>query len=661
MRIGFAPNFIEKFPEFTRYVVVARGISNYETNHQVKQMLDEACTKASRIDPWRKAFKKMGLDPDEFKPSVQSLVERVWHSDLKPGDSSSESAFAYHNTIVALSNLVSIKYLIPSGADDLGLIQGDCNLQLANGKEIFIGFASNDIEHPEPGEVILADQRKVMCRRWVWQQGAHTMVSKETENALVNIDILPPVTPEEGRKIADELASLIREYCGGVVEIFVLNKNHPQFEIETPPATIKENVYDILEMRGYIQKTSDRAEVRRLLGEGTTIYQGFDPTKPSLHVGHLMSLMVFHYLQQAGNKMIFILGGGTAQVGDPSDRAVGRKMITTEEVAENGRYVKAQVQGIGLVNFDSDKEEDGKPAAMLIDNSEWLHMDLLEFTREVTRHFSVNNMVKRDDFRRRLENNENLSLFEFIYTTLQGYDYLVLFDRYDCRIQMGGNDQWKNILDGMDLIHRTRGKDCYGMAFPLLLDPTGQKMGKTSTGKTIWLASEGEYSLAPFEFFQYWVNSPDQDLERNFKLFTFLPLEEIATILAGHPKDAQYRLAFEVTKIVHGEEIARRLIDDAQRAFKGTGLPTDVPTVKITEDEAKSGVPLINILTQVGVKSRGDARRLIIQGGVVLNETRLGADDMMRNITMDDLKDYDGLKAAVIRFGKGRAAKIVLG
>jgi tyrosyl-tRNA synthetase len=270
-------------------------------------------------------------------------------------------------------------------------------------------------------------------------------------------------------------------------------------------------------------------------------------------------------------------------------------------------------------------------------------------------------MVKREDFKKRLAENIGLSLFEFIYTALQGYDYLYLYEKYNCRIQMGGNDQWMNILDGMDLISRKTGANTYAMTFPLLTDRSGQKMGKTSEGGTVWLAAEGEYSTSPFDFYQYWVNCPDEDIERNFKLFTFLPLDEIDKILNGHPRQAQHRLAFEVTKIVHGEEIAKKVQEDAMRAFGATeGVPEDVPTIILTRTEAEEGKRLLDILTEAGIKSRSEARRLIRQRGVVLNEERLEADDMMRLITLKDLKDVAGQKVAVIRFGKGKVAKVIL-
>ncbi len=690
MRYTFSPEFVAAFPAYIRFAIVAQDIDNSGQSAELQQMLSQAA-QAVRHDPaladlathptlapWRAAFRSFGADPDEVMPSVQSLVtraRRVLDAD--------EALIPYHNPMVAISNYISLKHLIPSGTDDLGLVHGDIGLRVAKGNELFVGFASNRVERPTKGEVIFADKRKVMCRRWVWQQGVHTMVTPASCDITVNIDILPPFTRQYGQLIAGELAGLIRRFCGGRVDVYMLDAAHPVAEFATPPFTFKETVYDTLELRGYIEQSDDRAALRELLDAGTTVYEGFDPTKPSLHVGSLMSLMVFHYLQESGNRLIFILGEGTAQVGDPSLRSQSRKMMSTGEVAQNALAVKAQVQGMKLANFEAERALSGKPAAIMLNNVDWLHIDLLEFAREVTPHYSVNQLVKREDFEKRLATGQSLSLFEFIYTALQGFDYLHLNDEYGCRVQMGGNDQWLNIREGADLIRSKyneakaragngldltgtekarleRGGDAYSMTFPLLMDPTGQKMGKTTTGQTIWLAAEGTSSTTPFDFYQFWVNCPDQDLARNFSLFTFLPLDEIDEIMTGNPRSAQHRLAYEVTSIVHGEETARRMREDAERAFKGTGLPQNVPTYTMSAAEAEAGVALTTILAAVGVESKAQARRLIEQGGVTLNEQRLTAADVRRVVVLADLRDFDGVKAAVIRMGKGKVAKVVV-
>ncbi|HEX2999169.1 MAG TPA: tyrosine--tRNA ligase [Armatimonadota bacterium] len=319
------------------------------------------------------------------------------------------------------------------------------------------------------------------------------------------------------------------------------------------------NVFQVLRERGYIAQTSNEDEVEKLLSGHTTIYEGVDPTGSSLHIGHLLSLMVMHHLQQAGHRILFVLGGFTAIVGDPTGKSETRQFITPEQVRANGDSIRQQVQDLGLVDFETEENP-----ALLLNNYDWLDMSLSDYMLNAARYFSVNRLLTHETYQERLSKQTHLSVMEFLYSTLQAYDYLNLFTNYGCRLQIGGNDQWRNILDGAELIQYVLGKDAYAMTFPLLLDTSGQKMGKTSTGKRIWLDPE---RTSPFEYYQYWVNTPDQDRDRNFRFFTFLPLEEIAEIMAGHPREAQHRLAYEATKLVHGEDAARKAREDAQAAF----------------------------------------------------------------------------------------------
>ncbi|MBI3763626.1 MAG: tyrosine--tRNA ligase [Chloroflexi bacterium] len=411
------------------------------------------------------------------------------------------------------------------------------------------------------------------------------------------------------------------------------------------------NVFDTLNSRGYIKRVSDDEAVRELLDRPpVTIYQGFDPTASSLHVGHFMSLMVFHYLQQAGHRMIFLVGGGTGIVGDPSGRSDARRKLTREEIQRNADAIKRQVQGIGLVDFEA-----GNPPALMLNNADWLDMPLFDFLEQVAPHFSVNVLIKQDTFARRLADRQNLSLFEFMYPTLQGFDFLYQFDHYDCRMQVGGDDQWGNLVAGLDLIQNVRHKPAHVMTFPLLLDSSRQKMGKTSGGKALWLDPA---QVSPFDFFQYWINAPDDDQPRNFRLFTFLPLGEIDQIVAGDRRAAARRLAFEITRIVHGEAAAQQAEADSLKAFGGAGLPQDVPTITLTGDEAAAGVLLTELLVRAGIKSKGEAKRLIEGGGVQVNDTRVST--VQQKIGRADLRDLDGGRAAVVRYGKGKILRVLL-
>lgn len=412
------------------------------------------------------------------------------------------------------------------------------------------------------------------------------------------------------------------------------------------------NVFQLLRERGYIAQTSDDRAVEELLSGRTTIYEGFDPTSDSLHIGHLLSLMAMHHLQRAGHRVLFLLGGFTAIVGDPTGKSETRQFITPEQVRANGDALRRQVQRLGLLDF-----EDPENPALMLNNYDWLDMHLSDYMLNVARYFSVNRLLTHETYQDRLKRQEHLSLMEFLYSTLQGYDFLYLYENYRCRLQVGGNDQWRNILDGVELIQYVLGEQAYALTFPLLLDPSGEKMGKTSAGMRVWLDPE---RTTPFEYYQYWVNTPDQDLDRNLRLFTFLPLDEIAAILAGHPREAQHRLAYEATKIAHGEEAANRAQADARSAFAAqAALPEDVPTYRLTEASLAEGVRVATALGDSGVvKSRGEARRLIQQGGVRLWDERVS--DVDRVFTPEDFREVDGVRAALLRAGKGKVLKVLL-
>jgi len=412
-----------------------------------------------------------------------------------------------------------------------------------------------------------------------------------------------------------------------------------------------------LNERGYIANCSEpRDKVVALLDGQTTIYQGFDPTASSLHVGHLESLMAMHHMQQGGHRMIFLVGGGTAMVGDPTDRVEGRAMLGLEQVRQNAEAIRAQVQRIGLLRFDDPLP--GQQAAVLANNADWLDMPLLTYLRDVTAHFSINELLRRETFARRLREQLHLSLLELLYPTLQGFDFLYLYDHYQCVIQLGGSDQWGNIVDGIDLVGRVRRQQVYGVVFPLLTSADGQKMGKTGTGQTIWLDPA---RTSPFDFYQYWLRCPDADLERNLKLFTLLPLAEIAEVLRGHPREVQRRLAFEVTRLIHGGQAAAQAQSDAEAAFgqKG-GVPQDIPTLRLSAADLERGLTLVAALQRGGATASLSAgRRLVEQGAVRLNDAKLG--DPARRLQPDDFLATDDGQVALVQYGRGKVLKLVLG
>jgi len=423
------------------------------------------------------------------------------------------------------------------------------------------------------------------------------------------------------------------------------------------------NVADELKRRGFKQQVTDPEPLYELLGsEQVTFYVGIDPTADSLHVGHLLPVMAMAIMQKYGHRPIAIVGGGTAMVGDPSGKTEMRKMLTREQIQDNTEKIKQQLTR--FLDFGDDK-------AMLIDNYEWLgQLNYIEFLRDIGRHFSVNRMLTFETYKRRLETG--LSFLEFNYQLLQAYDFYMLYEKYGCKLQMGGDDQWANILAGADLIRRIEGKDAFGHTFPLLTTASGKKMGKTESG-AVWLDAE---KTSPYDYFQYWVNVDDRDVVRLLGFFTFLPIEEIEAV--SHLEGVQYNLAktvlaFEATKIVHGEKAAREAMASAAAAFGGREIPSDflpsstvprgklqaseksIPTVDIPEAVLAEKPLLTTVLGDYKMtNSRGEARRLIQQGGVSVNEERVpNAEAVLSN---DDVQDG---KVAV-RIGKKKHFNIIV-
>ena len=384
------------------------------------------------------------------------------------------------------------------------------------------------------------------------------------------------------------------------------------------------SVLDVLINRGFIDSAVEDGKetfavtnldkTRALLDRGTTIYEGFDPSGSSLHLGHLLSLMALHYLQEAGSRIIFLLGGATGRVGDPTDKKSTRQFLTAETVVKNAASIRKQVEGMGLLSF-----EEGK--ALMLNNDSWIAPEtFLDFyMMEIARFFSVNELVKMDTFRRRLVEGKHLSLMEFLYPTLQAWDFLHLYREYRCEIQVGGKDQWANILQGISLIRAHGGQDVnvQGMTFPLLLTPSGEKMGKTEKGP-LWLDPE---MTSPFEFYQYIEKTPDDMVGQLFKLFTFLDLEEIEGVMAGDSREAQKRLAFEVTKIVHGEEEAEKARRHSKTLFsRGNSASVDV----IPETVIKTSTTLDEVLVASGaLTSRSEVRRRCAGGAIKIGGKKI--------------------------------------
>ena len=383
-------------------------------------------------------------------------------------------------------------------------------------------------------------------------------------------------------------------------------------------------VYEELVARGLIAQVTDEEEIRELVNNGKAVfYIGFDPTADSLHVGHFMALCLMKRLQMAGNKPIALIGGGTAMIGDPSGRTDMRQMMTHETIQHNVDCFKEQMSK--FIDFS-----DGK--ALLVNNADWL-MDLnyVDVLREVGAHFSVNRMLTAECYKQRME--KGLSFLEFNYMIMQSYDFYALYQKYGCNMQFGGDDQWSNMLGGTELIRRKLGKDAYAMTINLLLNSEGKKMGKTQSG-AVWLSAE---KTSPYDFYQYWRNVDDSDVIKCLKMLTFLPLEEIAVLekLEGAEiNKAKEVLAFEVTKLIHGEEEATKAQTTARAVFGAGATDENMPSTDITKEEISDGVQILDLLLKCGlISSKGEGRRLVQQNGIAVNDSKVS--DMFMSITED--------------------------
>ncbi|MCI8876917.1 MAG: tyrosine--tRNA ligase [Lachnospiraceae bacterium] len=389
-------------------------------------------------------------------------------------------------------------------------------------------------------------------------------------------------------------------------------------------------LYDELVARGLIAQVTDENEIKELINNGKAVfYIGFDPTADSLHVGHFMALCLMKRLQMAGNKPIALIGGGTAMIGDPSGRTDMRQMMTTETIAHNVDCFKKQMSR--FIDFSDDK-------ALLVNNADWLlDLNYIDVLREVGSHFSVNRMLTAECYKQRME--KGLSFLEFNYMIMQSYDFYVLYQKYGCNMEFGGDDQWSNMLGGTELIRRKLGKDAYAMTINLLLNSEGKKMGKTQSG-AVWLDPE---KTSPFEFYQYWRNVSDDDVLKCIKMLTFLPLEEIQAMESwegSQLNQAKEILAFELTNLVHGEEEAKKAQESAKALFGG-GNAADMPTATITEGDLREGkIDILGLLVCSSLsKSRGEARRNVEQGGVTVNGEKVT--DIHTSYTLEDIKAAD--------------------
>lgn len=405
-------------------------------------------------------------------------------------------------------------------------------------------------------------------------------------------------------------------------------------------------VYEELKARGLIAQVTNEEEISKMVNEGKAIfYIGFDPTADSLHVGHFMALCLMKRLQMAGNKPIALMGGGTGMIGDPSGRTDMRSMMTKETIEHNCECFKKQMEK--FIDF-------GEGKAIMVNNADWLlDLNYIEFLRDIGPHFSVNRMLAAECYKQRME--KGLSFLEFNYMLMQGFDFYMLYQKYGCNMEFGGDDQWSNMLAGTELIRRKLGKDAHAMTITLLLNSEGKKMGKTANG-AVWLDPE---KTTPYDFYQYWRNVDDGDVIKCLKLLTFLPIEEILAMDSWEGaklNEAKEILAFELTKLVHGEDEANKAQSAAKALFAGGGSLENMPSFTITMDDARDGTfDIITLLHKSGlVATRSEGRRAVEQGGVVVNDEKVT--DFAATFKPEELQG-DGL---IVRKGKKKFCKVVL-
>ena len=401
---------------------------------------------------------------------------------------------------------------------------------------------------------------------------------------------------------------------------------------------------ETFEERGFFKQTTHPEELKSRVESGRICaYIGFDPTADSLHVGHLIPLMGLAHLQRDGQRVIALMGGGTAMIGDPSGKTEMRKMLTEKQLEDNVGKIKPQMER--FLDFSGDSE--------LINNSEWLrNLNYIDFLRDIGRHFSVNRMLSFETYKVRLETG--LSFLEFNYQLLQAYDFLELNKRFQCILQMGGDDQWANILSGVDLIRRVSQNEAFGWTYPLLTTASGRKMGKTEKG-AVWLDPE---KTSPYEYYQYWINCEDADVEKFLTLFTFLPLSEIrelSRLQGAEIREAKSKLALETTSLAHGREEALKAEQAAKSLFGSGGESEDIPSTQIDSSSLLQGIGVFDAFRESGLcKSNGEARRLMNQGGLYLNQEPLSDPDY--RITKDDFKEG----SVLLRAGKKRYHRFTL-
>lgn len=667
MRVSIDSSLAARYPDYRMYTVVATGINNVGDDETLKTALSkaqEAVRKRAdltnldanpRVVAWRTAFQQFGANPAVNKPSLEALLHRVLSGHDIP----------FINKVVAISNLISLKHLLPSGGDDLRRIDGDFGLRYSQGLEPFLPIGSKDEEHPEPNEVIYADEQKVLCRCWIWRQSDQSKITEKSRMVAINVDVLPPATVEEGKAAAAEIAALIERYCGGTTQIVHIGGEtlsvplDPEVCAQVATERISDDsIRRTIEQHEAMLSDSDdiaewtmhdllaRGNVERIFVEDAllarldrrdrlTLYQGFDPTSPDMHVGHLVSLRVLRWFQVHNHRVIFLLGDATALIGDPSGRSEQREMLTHEKVKQNMGTYKQQA---GMV-----LKFDGPNPVEVLKNSDWLLSLTLADLIGLMSRITAQQLMQRDMFQVRMKKGEPLYYVETLYPLLQGYDSVAM--KVDA--ELGGRDQLFNMLVGRDLAKAYLNKEKFVLTTPLLEGFDGRKMSKTY-GNTVNLTA------SPFAIFDGIMRVKDELILKYARLLTNIRWSELARLekqLPDDPLAVKEEIAFDVAQTLCGENAALEAQAEFIRVRREGSLPQDILVSVISRSAGEDS--LINLLSSAQppvASSKSDLRRLIKQGGLMLNGDRV----------LDEKVRYDAysLDGQVLRIGKGRFTRL---
>lgn len=612
MQFRIAPEVHELAPDFCVGVVVATGLDNRSLDPAIAAWLDEEMANVRRTlvgrplhdDPaikvWRDAFTRVGIDPERYPSAIEALLRRVMHGEDVP----------QINPAVDLANAISLRHGVPIGAHDIDRLRGDIEVRLSRGGDKFTPRGHSESEDVPAGEVVYADDAEVRTRRWVWRLGENGKVTGATHTVFFPIDGFSGITDQAVRAATAELADLLNKRLGAKTKQFFVDRQHPAVDLGVDPVPYEDPVEHLLS-RGLVEILPSKEELERRLRSGPPlrIYIGVDPTSPIIHLGHAVQLRKLRQFQDLGHKVILLIGDFTGRIGDPSDKSAARVQLTREQVAENAHTYTEQAAKI--LDFSSPTN----PVEVRFNGEWWDTMGARDLI-ELAAFFTAQQMLQREMFQKRLEENRPIGLHEFLYPLLQGYDSVAM----DVDAELGGTDQTFNMLVGRSLLKAIRGKEKFVLTGPLLEGTDGRKMSK-SFGNIIGVAEP------PYDMFGKVMSLKDELIARYFELLTDVPeaeLKEMTRLLeqrAINPMVLKKRLAYDLTAQFHGTQAAEEAARRFEREIQRREIPEEMPTVTLPRAGSWSVVDLLT--TTRLAASRSDARRLIEQGAVQVDGERV--------------------------------------